>query len=761
MKVNKGLSILLVTITISASCSISAFASTVNMKAYNNSPTVNAKSEDTSSENGAKRYIVKFKFSGTDAEKIVGDHDGDMKHQFKHINAAVADMTPDNMKEMMKDSNIEFVEEDYPVKISAVNKTSSTKTSSSSYTNWGVGDIKADTAQNSGLNGKGVKIAIIDTGVASHSDLSVSGGKNVISGSTTKSYVDDNGHGTHVAGIINGQGLNGGVLGVAPGASIYAVKALDSDGEGYTSDIIAGIDWAIENKMDIISLSLGSSDSDTSLKNAVDTAYSDGLLVVAAAGNDGNSAGTGNSIEYPANYSSVIAVGAVDSSNTRAYFSSTGSKLEVSAPGVSIISTYLNGSYVEMSGTSMATPFVSGDLALLKEKYPTYTNAQLRNLLDSDITDLGSKGKDSLYGYGLIQAPSDNVTTTTVAIPTANVASGSYTSSQKITLSDTTSGVSIYYTLDGTTPTSKSTLYANPITISSTKTLKAIAIDASGNSSSVFSATYIIASTVNVATPTASLSAGTYTSAQTVTLSDTTSGVSIYYTLDGTTPTSKSTLCSEAISINSTKTLKAIAIDSNNNASAILTAIYVISEATSTVIPIPTASVSSGTYKAPLMVQLHDSYSKLLRAYYTLDGSTPTIKSTPYMGNIRINSSCTMKAIAVDISGNTSDVLSNTYTIEASTEPRASTPSITETPPLAPPVFSVRGGIFKSQQSVTIKENTKGVSIYYTTDGTVPSSKSTLYTGAITVKNSETLSAVAIDANGNVSPVSCAKFIIR
>ncbi|WP_333859448.1 S8 family serine peptidase [Clostridium sp.] len=119
-----------------------------------------------------------------------------------------------------------------------------------------------------------MKIAIIDSGVASHSDLTIAGGKNVISDSSSSSYVDENGHGTHVAGIITAQ--NGGVKkGIAPYASIYAVKTLDSDGEGYTSDIISGIDWAIQNDTDIISMSLGSYESSTVFKNAIDTVYND------------------------------------------------------------------------------------------------------------------------------------------------------------------------------------------------------------------------------------------------------------------------------------------------------------------------------------------------------------------------------------------------------------------------------------------------------------------------------------------------------
>jgi Subtilisin-like serine proteases len=637
MKPRKYISVLLVTLLLTVLCGVTVFAS-------------------TSSESDTKRYIIKFKTSSTDRSQLVSKYNGRFRREFKHFNAATAEMTSQNIAKLKKDSTVDYVEEDNVVKIS-----------STSMTNWGVSDIKAPASWESGLTGKGVKIAIIDSGVASHSDLVVAGGTNVINGSSTTSYVDDNGHGTHVAGVIAAQGLNGGVKGVAPDASIYAVKALNSDGEGYTSDIISGIDWAIEHNIDIISMSLGTSESSASLKNAIDTAYSDGLLIVAAAGNDGNTRGTGTNIEYPANYSSVIAVGAVDSSNTRAYFSSTGSKLEVSAPGVDILSTYLNDGYEQMSGTSMATPFVAADLALLKQQYPSYTNVQLRQLLASNVVDLGTSGRDSLYGYGLITAPSTTTTTTTtVPTPTVSVAAGTYTSSQTVSLSDTTSGVSIYYTLDGTTPTSSSKLYSSPITISSTSTLKAIAVDSSGNSSSVLSVLYTISKSV-------------------------------------TTPV------------------------------------------TTVTIPTPTASVPSGSYRAPLVVMLRDRYSKPLKAYYTLDGSTPTTSSTLYPGYIKITTTSTLKAIAVDFSGNTSQVLSNLYTIV--------------TPP-SNPVASVKGGRYSKAQTITLSDSTPGVSIYYTTDRSMPTAKSTLYTGPITIKSNTVLAMVAIDSSGNSSQVVLAQYII-
>lgn len=297
----------------------------------------------------------------------------------------------------MKRSKINSVEED--AKISIVQDSE----------DWGITQVGAENSWASGYTGLGVKVAVIDTGIdKTHPDLSTAVAGGISEVSYTTSYEDDNGHGTHVSGIIGARQNGTGIVGIAPDISIYAVKAMDSSGSGYISDTIAGIDWSIQNHMDIINMSLGSASSSTALQNACDTAYADGILLVAAAGNTGttNVKNNTDTINYPAKYNSVIAVGATDSSNKRASFSSTGKELEVVAPGVNIVSDYLSGQTVTMSGTSMATPYVSGNLALLKQANPNYTNVKLRSLLDTNVIDLGTAGKDNLYGYGLIKAPS-------------------------------------------------------------------------------------------------------------------------------------------------------------------------------------------------------------------------------------------------------------------------------------------------------------------------------------------------------------------
>jgi len=349
-------------------------------------------------DNIQKKVIVVFK--DQDTAKNKGSElkaKGKLKKEFKQINTLTANLSDSEVKELQSDPNILSVEEDSKV------------TAIMDVQDWGITKIGADKSLTSGLTGTGVKIAVIDTGAdLNHPDLTsaIAGGYSAVD--YTTSYQDDNGHGTHVAGIIGARNNGTGIVGTAPDASIYAVKALDNNGSGYNSDVIEGINWAIQNRMDIISMSLGSSQGSTALQNACNTAYNKGVLLVAAAGNTGTASAkaTQDTIGYPARYTtSVISVGAVDPNNARAYFSSTGKELEVVAPGVNIQSDYLNGQYATMSGTSMATPYVAGDLALLKQANPTLTNVQLRALLDKNVTDLGTKGRDSFFGYGLIKAP--------------------------------------------------------------------------------------------------------------------------------------------------------------------------------------------------------------------------------------------------------------------------------------------------------------------------------------------------------------------
>ena len=282
---------------------------------------------------------------------------------------------------------------------------------------WGVNRIDADLAWASST-GVGVKVAILDTGIdIDHLDLAVSGGVNVLGPFRTEKYNDDNGHGTHVAGIVAARDNEIGVVGVAPNAKLYAVKAFNRKAIGFDSDIIDGIDWSITNGMQVINMSFGGSDN-PSLHAAIQAAYNAGIVMVAAAGNEGD-----DFVHYPARYPETIAVSATTIHDELASFSSYASDLVqveainlLAAPGKEINSTWNNGGYYVGSGTSMATPHVVGTAALVIASGVSDINEdgrindEVMNILKdtaedlNPITDPPTTGLDIYFGYGLVDA---------------------------------------------------------------------------------------------------------------------------------------------------------------------------------------------------------------------------------------------------------------------------------------------------------------------------------------------------------------------
>ena len=227
---------------------------------------------------------------------------------------------------------------------------------------WGIDRIDADLVWTANA-GYGVKVGIIDSGIdKDHLDLAgnIKGGINIIN--PKKSWNDDCGHGTHVAGTVAALNNNIGVVGVAPEASLYAIKVLNRRGSGFISDVIKGLQWSIDNGMQVVNMSLGASSDIQSYHEAIIAAYNNGITIVAAAGNDGQYDGK---IYYPAKYPETIAVSATNESNALAYFSSYGPKIDLAAPGQEVNSTWNDGYYHIGNGTSMATPHVVGTAALV------------------------------------------------------------------------------------------------------------------------------------------------------------------------------------------------------------------------------------------------------------------------------------------------------------------------------------------------------------------------------------------------------------
>lgn len=439
-----------------------------------------------------------------------------------------------------------------------------------------------------------------------------------------------------------------------------------------------------------------------------------------------------------------------------------------------------NYSYITIGGTSASAPDMAGVAALLNQKLGAAQgnlNPQLYQLASSTPTvfhdvSVASSGVTNCSvntpsmcnnsapgptglsggqaGY-LVTAGYDEVTglgsldvanfvsawiNSATATPVFSPGGGTYTSKQSVTISDATSGATIYYTIDGTTPTTNSAQYTAAISVSTTETIKAIATSPDALTSAVASATY----TFNpAATPVFAPAAGTYATAQAVTISDSTAGATIYYTTDGTTPTSSSTVYAGPITVSTSETIKAIASVNGLMTSSVATASYIIHPAET-----PTFSLAPGLYSTIQTVSISDS-TPGATIYYTIDGTTPTSSSTKYTAPITVASTVTLKAIATAPGYSSSLVATATYTVKLMA---------------ATPTFSVAPGTYTVGFGVTITDATAGVNIYYTTDGTTPTINSPIYIAPIVVSAPETIKAFASSSNDTDSVVATAAYVV-
>src|SRR6266516_3725403 len=250
---------------------------------------------------------------------------------------------------------------------------------------------------------------------------------------------------------------------------------------------------------------------------------------------------------------------------------------------------------------------------------------------------------------------------TVVATPTFSPAGGTYTGSVTVTISDATSGATIHYTTDGSTPTTSSAVYTGALTFTQTTTLNAMAAAPGMTDSGVASATYTIQQQQQVATPTFSPGGGTYTASVTVTISDATSGATIHYTIDGSTPTTSSPVYGGALTFTQTTTLKAMAAASGMTNSGVASATYTIQQQQQ--VATPAFSPGGGTYTGSVTVTISDTTSGAT-IHYTIDGSTPTTSSPVYGGALTFTQTTTLKAMAAASGMTNSGVASATYTIQ-------------------------------------------------------------------------------------------------
>lgn len=348
--------------------------------------------------------IVKFR-PGTTQTQVdrANRHAGGRKAG--HIGAAelvaldLSATVPTALIKYMTDPAVEYAEPDYVYKTMV---TTPNDTFYSAY-QWNMRITGANVAWDTWKGNSSVTIAIIDSGVSlNHPDLvgKIVAGYDFVENDSNPT--DEHGHGTHVAGIAAATTNNAtGVAGVDWNARIMPIRVLDASGSGFSSDVADGIYWAVGNGAKVINMSLGDTAFSQTVQNAIDYAYEEGVTVVAAAGNSGNSIPM-----YPAAGAHVISVAATDSGDNRASFSNYNNNVDVAAPGLSIASTYWSASsgnsYVLMSGTSMASPHVAGLASLLASRNPAWTPAQIETAIETSATDRGTAGKDPYYGYGRI-----------------------------------------------------------------------------------------------------------------------------------------------------------------------------------------------------------------------------------------------------------------------------------------------------------------------------------------------------------------------
>ncbi len=322
--------------------------------------------------------------------------------------------------------------------------------------------------------------------------------------------------------------------------------------------------------------------------------------------------------------------------------------------------------------------------------------------------------------------------------PTLTPAGGTYPSAQSVTMTTGTSGATIYYTTNGSVPSTGSASYTGAVTVGSNMTIKAIAVKSGLNNSTVASETYTIAPLV--ATPTFSTAPGTFTTAQNITLSCTTSGATIRYTTDGTTPDLTSPIYSSAIPVSSNTTIKAMAVKSGYTNSEVVTGVYNVL----LLVAAPVFTPTPGTYNTTQSVTIASSTAGA-SIYYTTDGTIPSINSPLYSTPVSINGNTSLKAFAVKNGMSNSGTTTGDYIIKC-----------------AVPSFTPTAGSYNTFQTVTLSSTTPGVSIRYTTDGSNPSSENgTVYSTPIIVNATTLIKAIAYKTGSSSSEVVSSNYVIN
>ncbi|TDW21643.1 S8 family serine peptidase [Kribbella kalugense] len=398
--------------------------------------------------------MVKFKPKATTAArrsavaKVGGSTEDSVVSDFVKVTGKLS--APELLKKVEADPNVELASLNYKRYVSAVPNDTYYNSDQKTYLNTTRVPAAWDLSKSTGNQ----IVAVLDTGVdAGHPDLvgHLVPGYNATS-STRPNPVDDNGHGTMTLGIIAAGANNGiGVAGVGWNVKAMPVKVMGANGSGYDADIAEGINWAVAHGAKVINMSLGGPGDNSVLHNAVTNAVNKGVVVVVAAGNDGTDV-----VQYPAAYPDVIAVAATNPGGVKTDFSSYGDWVDVAAPGWNILTTGARSltppefaPYWYCTGTSCSAPIVAGIAALVRNKWPTLTPAQVAQRLEVLARDAGPRGIDPYYGHGIVDAyaalggrfapdfpvnPEDNLDQPSRSFPVAVPVAGSKTTSSTISV---------------------------------------------------------------------------------------------------------------------------------------------------------------------------------------------------------------------------------------------------------------------------------------------------------------------------------------